>query len=496
MAEDFEKYLNELDGITEGILSKIGDAAKGFIKGLAGEPHTEKDSDEEKSKKLNKTSAIYAANGASAHMTGAINKKFKKGEPFFIGNNKILEISDELLPLLFKYDASGNYFLTYDFEYDKYKLRWLLDGVYEAKSLSLSKISTGGPIKGRDISFVGVWKSGEFKGILSSNSIITGGYIVDGIFASNADGFKIPPYNFISKGYSVFGNKIMGLPIVEQNKKYNSISIYQVKPGDQIKIIDNNDAEHVLKIEKSMNISTTDIVINGTVVNWDSYNRSRSNFMKSVIKVGEKFSIPGIINIEDGIQSIEVKAPQYQKKESNLDNNKDSQTIDSKFPNPVKGWGSTVPGGYKIDETALEDEEIRKKYERFKKDAESGSFERYLNFLKKLISQGRVDGFGNYPSLSYLWKEKGKKYLEKDEKRDATLKYFSDFSENIIDNFKSEKVQKYYENKMAEFLGFIQQKSKSKTAKFSKQNFLSSVGKALDESKSSIKEMIIKNLKN
>lgn len=496
MSKKFEKHLKELDTFTEGILDSIKDAAKGFVSGIKGNSFDAED--ESVKRDVNKKLKKYASQGGSDKMVGAINKLNKK-QPFYIGKNKILNISDELLPFLFSYDEKGNYKLIYDFNEDKFKIRWLLDGSYEAKNLSLSKTYTNGPVKGRDIYFVGIWKSGDFKGVMGKNSIITGGYIVDGIYAAKSVGFKIPPYNLISKGYVILGDKIMGLPIVEPNKKYKSLSIYQVRKGDKIKIIDNNDKEHVITVDKNFTEKSLDISINGTVINWDNYNRSRSNFMKSVMKIGNSFSIPNIIDVNDGIQSIEVKTSQYKSKESvkSKESAKSNEVI--KFPNPVKGWGATVPDGYKLDTSILGDDEVMNKVERFISDSESGKFEKYLNFFKKLIEQGRVDGYGKYPALRYLWKEKGQTYKEEDKKRDATLKYFSDFSENIIDNFKSNKVEKYYENKMSQFLGLSSKKVKSKKQKkssSSKQNFTKKVGKALGESKMSIKNIVYESIIN
>ena len=459
--KEYEEHLEDLSRISEGILGGIGNALKGFAQGVSGEPYGTEDANKE-NPKIHKTGlGNYLKGGASEKMTGAFNKmkKQKAGvqSGFQIGHNTIENVSEDLRVILFKLDENGDYQPNYDFDGDPYKLRWLLDGTYQASQLGLASRNTGGPVKGKHVTFKGVWKGGEFRGVMLSPSTILGGYINDGYYLSLPDGFKIPPYNFIKGGYSTTKEFVMGMRLAKENQSYKKLSLVQVPKNNQIKIIDNNDKEHLLSVSKGVDYTSLNLTINGVEVPWENYNRTKEKFLTSIMEVGNKFSIPNIIDIPAGIQSIEVKASSYESKdtgETNVGDNKYKFVITE-----PKGWGWA--SGYSLDKSAVDDENVKKQIDRFKEDIESGSFFRYLRFFKKLIEQNRIDGYGKFPALSYLYPEQvGTKGNQKDEKRDATMKYFSDFSENVIDNLTSEKIAKFYENKIKKELGLEVAKNK------------------------------------
>jgi hypothetical protein len=338
------------------------------------------------------------------------------------------------------------------------ELDWLFDGEYIAEKLGLSKsekegFEVSGGIKGRLINFKGVWKNGTFKGVMfGSGSKILGGRIIDGIYMGEADGFKISPWNFWSGGFSPMKNFVLGMPIAKENVKYKRLSIFQVPSDKIIKIIDNNDEEHILKVEKGVNYESLDLKINGEKVDWINYTKDNNSFKNSFMVVGQNFSIPDLgFSIDKGIQSIEIKTSSYSPKTTN------SQTTNSATPTPIpsyinkfdiktkqSGWTPGGKGYYTLD-IDVNDSVLTDSIQKFKDDINSGKFFKYLNFIKKIIEEGRVDGYGKFPSLAFLFpKQMGINYKNDDSQRDAVMKYFSDFRENIIDNFTSQNITDYY----------------------------------------------------
>lgn len=455
--DNYEKKIEEIDLKLEGILSNIGNALRGLGTGFLGKTtNTPID-----------TAAIERSRLAKSDSEVARKVALGKPQLYLIGNNEVLKVSNELYPFLqFDLDEEETKkrgVLVYSSNKEgvlksRPELEWLFDGDYIAQDLSISNYTpkffeASGGIKNKLINFSGVWQDGSFKGIMiGSGSKILGGRIIDGIFMSEADGFKISPWNFWSGGFSSMKNFVLGMPIVKDNTKYKKISIFQVPSDKIIKIIDNNDEEHLLSVEKGVNYESLDLKINGERVEWINYTKDKKYFENSLMIVGQNFSISDIgFSIDKGIQSIEIKTSSYSPKTTN------SQTTNSATPTPIpldinkfdiktkqSGWTPGGRGYYTLD-IDINDNILVDSIQKFKDDINSGKFFKYLKFLKKIIEEGRVDGYGKFPNLAFLFpKQMGINYKNDDSQRDAVMKYFSDFRENVIDNFDSQNITDYY----------------------------------------------------
>jgi hypothetical protein len=464
--ENYEKKIEEIDLKLEGILSNIGNALRGLGSGLRGvkpEPTTVNTAARERMRMVQSDSEIA--------------RKVALGKPelYLIGNNEVFKISDELYPFfqfdLDKDETNNRGVLIYSSNQDKVlksrpELEWLFNGDYIAQELSISNYTPklfepSGAIKNKLINFSGIWQDGSFKGIMTgSGSKILGGRIVDGIFMGEADGFKISPWNFWSGGFSPMKNFVLGMPMAKDNTKYKKLSIFQVPSDRIIKIIDNNDEEHILRVEKGVNYESLDLKINGEKVNWINYTKDKNSFENSFMIIGQNFSISDIgFSIDNGIQSIEIKTSSYSPKTTN------SQTITPTSPTNVSsdvnkfdiktkqpGWTPGGRGYYTLD-IDINDNTLVDSIQKFKDDINSGKFFKYLKFLKKIIEEGRVDGYGKFPNLAFLFpKQMGINYKNDDSQRDAVMKYFSDFRENVIDNFASQNITDYYTKLIKNFI--------------------------------------------
>ena len=457
----YEKNIKEIQERLDEILG-IGHALKSFGKGLLGQKYSLEDKESEPIK-VKTTSHVQTSNISNADL-------------YKIGDNYAEEISDDLLPFFFfereeaETKSSGkNVFVSNKERALKVNssIEWIYKGSWSAKRLSLSgtakKYSKGG-IKGRLINFVGEWESGTFMGIIS-NGIITGGQIVDGYYIANSDGFKISPWDFKSGGCSVGTGFVMGLRMAKENTKHKKLSIIQVAEGLQIKIVDNNDVEHLLRIDKGVDYESLDMKINGVEVSWENYNRTKSDFENSYIQIGKVFSIPGVIDINKGVQYIEVKTSEYESKEGEeiAEPKKESKPNKFDIKTKRKGWKPGGKGYYVLE--LEDDEELFKSVNKFKEDINSGMFFKYLNFFKRLVEEGRIDGYGEYPSLAFMYpKEKGEAFKNKDSERDKVMSYFSRFRQDVINNFKSDNITQYYLNLLKkEISGEKENKTKTKT---------------------------------
>lgn len=445
--------VNNYEKHTNNIKERLDEILGSFFRGLMGDTHTDYD----KAKEGVKTGRDYGEYLSSHGSKEEIEAMAGQPSLYKLGKNYADEVDEKLKEYLF---------FSIDHEETKSKgvlvhssdiaralkltpsIEWLFKGVWRAKKLRLSRTNkTGeGSIEGKLVEFVGIWEDGTFMGILSGGSI-EGGWIKDGYYIGNADGFKISPWNFKSGGYSPSSEFVLGMPIAKDNTKYKTLSIFQVPSDKKIKIVDNNDVEHILNVERGVSFETLNIKINGNEVFWSPYSNSKSDFEKSFIKVGETFDLPEVLLIDKGIQSIEVKTSEYESQAP------ESQATESKMPenwnkfdvkSNVKGWTPGTKGGYFID-VEEDDEETISSIQKFKDDINSGKFFKYLNFFKQLIDEGRIDGYGNYPSLAFLFpKQVGSTYKSDDPERDRVMKYFSDFRQKVINNFRAENVTKYY----------------------------------------------------
>jgi hypothetical protein len=452
--DSYEKNIKEIQDRLDEILG-FGKALKSFAKGMVGDPYT----DEDKNK-----SGVEVGKDYKRHVQGsgsAEQRKALAGKPamYKIGNNYAKEVENDLIPYLsFEVDEAESQkkgVLVHTSNVEKVlknrpSIEWLFKGVWEAKVLGLTKRAQEGrgSLKGRLITFIGAWESGAFMGVLRGGAI-TGGQMIDGYYLSGAEGFKIKPWDFKSGGFSVASGFAMGLRLAKDNAQYKKLSLIQVQKGQIIKIIDNNDKEHLLKVEKGVDYTSANMKINGTDISWENYNRSGQDFANSIILAGKPFSIPGVINIDKGVQSIEVKSSEYEgSAEASVEGGEtvEKQENWNRFDIDTNkaGWKPNVINGYKLDIEENNSEAI-KNIQKFKDDINSGKFFRYVNFFKQLVEEGRIDGYGNYPNLAFLFpKEIGKSYKNDDVERNNTMKYFSDFRKDVINNFRSEKISQYY----------------------------------------------------
>lgn len=459
--DNYEDKIKDIDFKLEGILSKLGDVISGFGSGLLGKKYEPSSVNKDYLKDLRNIPGL-SDNPAF--------KKVLRGEPslYLIGDNEVKEVSKDLYPYLsFDIDEEETKekgFLVYSSNKksvlkNRPELDWLFDGEYIAEKLGLSKsekesFEVSGGIKGRLINFKGIWKNGTFKGVMfGSDSKILGGRIIDGIFMGEADGFKISPWNFWSGGFSPMKNFVLGMPIAKDNTEYKKLSIFQVPSDKIIKIIDNNDEEYILKVEKGVNYESLNLKINEGEVDWINYTKDKNSFENSFMIIGQNFSIPDIgFSIDKGIQSIEIKTSSYSPKTTNSQTTTSvtTTTIPSdinKFDIKTKqsGWTPGGKSGYYNLDIDLSDSVLADSIQKFKDDINSDRFFKYLNFLKRIIGEGRIDGYGKFPNLAFLFpKQMGTNYKNDDIKRDVVMKYFSDFRENVIDKFTAQNVSEYY----------------------------------------------------
>jgi len=457
-----ENIISDLDSIEEGVFSKIGQAIKGLGQGIG---RTDSDNEQEKKITGSKTSKekgfedYLATSGSDALKTATAGSP----EYYQIGKNKVLEI-DKLLQVFFHFEIDkekqkkGN--IVYVANPEKAfkrnpQLEWLFKGDYECKSLSLSSnsIKGRGTVRGKAILFTGNWNGGAFMGVLK-NGEINGGQIIDGYYIAKSEGFKIKPWDFKSGGMSVASGFAFGLRLAKDNTNHKSLSLVQVPSNKIIKIIDNADKEHLINMNKGVDYKSLNMKINDSEVSWENYNKSEGDFKNTYMTVGSKFSIPGVIDISKGIQSIEIKNKEYEDGEgsgestekSGKSTEKEKSSTDNKFDikSKVAGW---TPGGrgYYVLDIDASDSDLTSSINRYKNDINSGKYFKYLKYFKSLVDDGRIDGFGTNPELAFLFpKKKGESFKDPDAKRDQTLKYFGRFREDVIDNFQSDKIGDYY----------------------------------------------------
>tara|TARA_Y100000389_G_scaffold204690_1_gene258906 strand:- start:4524 stop:6062 length:1539 start_codon:yes stop_codon:yes gene_type:complete len=486
--DNYEENIEDIQDRLDEILGKLGHKLKSFTKGLAGDKYTDADAKGSDPKTPNKDYNKYVADSGSDSERKAV---MGKPQLYKIGENYAKDIDDSLLPLLaFEVDekeSEAKNGLVHSSNKDKTlkispSLEWLFKGTWRADKLGISNVkrakSRGAAKGGKLITFLGEWSSGAFMGIFKKG-VINGGQIIDGYYLGSADGYKLKPWDFKSGGCTNGNGFVMGLRMAKENTKHKKLSIIQVKKGLQIKILDNNDKEHLISVEKGIDYNSLDMKVNGIDVSWEMYNKSSGDFEKSNIQVGSNFSIPGIIDVNKGVQSIEVKTSDYEKKEAEGESEKSSKALSDKFDVKTKrkGWKPGGRGYYLMDFKG--DTSAQEKFEKFKTDIDSGFFFKNLIFFKKLVEEGRVDGYGAHPSLAFIFpKQKGEVFKDKDGGRDKVMSYFSDFREHVINNFKSDSISQYYldltkkeinENPAAKKIKKSKPAAKKKTAK-EKQN--------------------------
>lgn len=493
--ENYEENIEDIEKRLDEILGNIGHKLKSFASGLGGNRYTDADAKGSNPKTPNQNYLKYVASTGSDS-----EKKAVMGKPglYKVGENYAKKIDKELIPYLaFEVDeketnAKGT--LVHTSNQAKVEklfpsLSWILKGSWKAETLGLTKTKrkARGSIKGQLITFRGEWLSGAFMGVFKGGAI-TGGQMIDGYYLGSADGYKIEPWDFKSGGSSIGSGFVMGLRMAKENTKHKKLSIIQVKKGLQIKIVDNNDIEHLLKIDKGVDYDSLDMKINDIDVSWELYNRSAGDFEKSYVTVGSNFDIPGIINIDKGVQSIEVKTSDYEEKEveKGKESSSKKEEVLSRFllKTKRKGFGTT-PNGYKID--LNDDKELSEKVSKFIEDIDSERFFKYINFFKRLANEGRIDGYGNYPALAFIYpKQKGESFKDKDAERDRVMSYFSNFRQQVINNIVSDPISQRYMDSIKKEIN-----SKPKVKKTSKKSSKNTIVKP----KTSPKSVVSANLK-
>lgn len=477
--DNYEDNIENIDKKLDEILGGIGHKLKSFASGLGGNRYTDSDAKGSDPKTPNKDYKGYvASSGSKSEIKAAMGKPGL----YKVGENYSKKIDDLLIPYLaFEVDeketnAKGT--LVHSSNQSKVEkihpsLGWLFKGSWKAETLGLtkSKRKARGAVKGQLVTFRGEWLSGAFMGVFKGGAI-TGGQIVDGYYLGSADGYKIEPWDFKSGGSSIGSGFIMGLRMAKENTNHKKLSIIQVKKGLQIKIIDNNDTEHLLRINKGVDYDSLNMKINDVDVSWEMYNRSGGDFETSNITVGSTFSIPGVVNIDKGVQSIEVKTSDYEEKKVEKSTDDSDEDISNKFDikSKRKGWKPGGRGYYLLE--LGDDKELSEKVEKFKKDIDSGQMFKYVNFFKRLAEEGRIDGYGDYPSLAFIYpKQKGDSFKNKDGERDRVMSYFSNFRQQVLNNFKSDNITQYYLNLLkTEILGQVLKSSKKSSTSTPAQN--------------------------
>jgi hypothetical protein len=502
--DNYEKNIENIKERLDEILgfSQLGHGLKSFVKGAFGDTYSDVDKNKSGAE-LGRDYGEYLDYAASEEEAKAM-----AGKPsmYKIGDNYAKFVEDELIGYLsFRVDQEESKIQgTLVHTSDKNRviklrpsLEWLYKGVWKAKRLGLTsrKQDGEGAIKGRLVTFDGVWESGDFMGVLKGGEII-GGQIKDGYYLSRADGFKISPWDFKSGGFSVGSGFVFGMPLAKDNTKYKSLSIFQVPTDKIIKIIDNNDQEYLLNVNRGVSYKTVDMKIDNVEVSWSPYSNSKSDFEKSFIKIGEKFDLPGVLSIDKGVQSIEVKTLEYEG-QTPESQEPESQEPESQRPESwnrfdvktsMRGWTPGTKGGYFIDIDESDDELIDS-IQKFKEDINSGKFFRYLDFFKALMDEGRIDGYGNYPSLAFLFpKQIGTTYKANDEERDRVMKYFSEFRQKVVNKFRSQNITKHYLNMLKKYVN-QESKPKVKSVKKTKKG-----SRPLEESKLSILKILRETL--
>jgi hypothetical protein len=452
--EEISSQLDEILG-----LKKIGKGIKSLMKGMGQQEFSDKDITPSSNKSVLDRYVDNASNNSSI-------KKYSKGTPelFKFRENYAQSIDENLLVKLFfdvddeESDVVGK--VVWKANEDKIlkkfpDLSWLFKGDWKAKNIGIgsSKKGARGSIGGKLITFRGIWNNGTFMGVLAGGKIL-GGQMIDAYYLGLPDGFKIDPWDFKSGGSSVASGFVMGKRLLKPNKEYKKISLIQVPVNTILKITDNSDKVYHLEISKSINYDSLDFIINDKLVPWKIYTDSPQDFKKTIIEVGNTFSIPNVISIDKNIQKIELKTSEYEYEKKEAESEEGNEKTVSKDYNKFnivtkrKGWKPGGKGYYNLD-IEKSDSNTIESIDKFKKDLNSGKFFKYLNMFKRLIDEGRIDGYGNFPSLAFIFpKQQGSSYKTKDDNRDKVMDYFSNFRTNVINNFSSQKVSDYYLKKL------------------------------------------------
>lgn len=381
-----------------------------------------------------------------------VKKLAQKGEGMTtvtLGDNIVKNMSQELIGKLYDLDESGNWVNKYDWNKDEFGIKWLIDGEYDAEEMGISPQKyKDGTINGRHIIFVGHWKKGEFKGIMS-RSKITGGYFDGGKFVGKRENFKISPTKFIEGGYVAEG--ALGLPNVS-GKEVDNFSIIQVPVGHTVELIGNSGKKVSFLVTKGVDKESPDVHIKmldtgkDIIFHWDVLRRK---FNKSFIKLGETSSLEGLNEIKDGFRDINI-FKKYEKK----DIPEPIKSVKNKFIVNIEGLKANIYVTFPV-------KGHQERFEEIMKGVKEGDFISQLTLVKRKIRDGVIDGYGNFPTLRYLIPEKGTiaPTIKADSEEAKLMQYLSDLKNYVIDNFtkrdksESEYLKGMYIDKLKKFLG-------------------------------------------
>jgi hypothetical protein len=345
------------------------------------------------------------------------------------------------------------------------KLSWLTKAEFRARKISVDFQNE------KLLTFWGDWKSGEFKeGEFAGNgSRFLGGTFI-GEYIAPYSTWKTVPNDFLDGKWYDGENGLLGLKniydlrVVREGAN-NVFNILAVPPGRSIKInsfgkreiiisvikrLDRENSNFKFEVYDSLNESSQPVILPWRKIRGNSDEEFISN---TVIDIKNTKSLPVFgLNLKEGIQSVEIiSSPDFGTLQSK-EEEPEAVDFDFKFSFGKKGWGSN--NIYSLNSFNIKTDEQKGRINKFKEDVKSGRFFNNLALFKKMIEQGRVDGYGKYPELAFLFpKQIGSTYKNQDQKRDKIMAYFSDFSGLIIDNLSSEYISGWFENKIKTELG-------------------------------------------
>lgn len=129
----------------------------------------------------------------------------------------------------------------------------------------------------------------------------------------------------------------------------------------------------------------------------------------------------------------------------------------------IKYFESKIPGFELYSNVDLVSSDEMLKFNKFQKDVQSGEFLNILKIFKKMLLNGEIDGYGNFPTLRYLLAQQGNNAQKISQEDAKILQYLVDFKKVILDNVikkdgtSNEYLKSTFINNMKKFLGLMRQ---------------------------------------
>jgi hypothetical protein len=317
---------------------------------------------------------------------------------------------------VFKTALAKQLLYCYDWEKDEHKINFLAKGKYEATEINISK--------NWEVDFWGNWHNGTFRGIMNEGSVIDGGMFA-GLYYSENSGFKISPSDF----YGAWGadDGILGMNYLKEGDNIQKTYLFQIPEGQYLVLTGNSGKKVILKIVKSINSKGPNIIVQDVQTKKQieiKWLEVKDNIDDSIlISIGEPFIIEGLSEIKDAVKKIDI----FKKIEE--------EGVPTQTANTGNRFIINEPG-FKINVGVSFP--IKGHQEKFNQMAEAINnrvFMSNLEFLKREIESGEIDGYGNYPALSYLFPEKGTSSLSISNDAKNVMQFFVDLKKYSIDNF-------------------------------------------------------------